>query len=158
MLYRLVASTLSIPYRCRRRSWRRRRQSCARFTFGIGRFSQTERARPLAWRPPDQNPPPHERPRPPDRRDPYDRRNARRQGLRSVDGRSQVICPSGCFLTGVSSLFSGFPKNISFGSDRKSTRLNSSHDQISYAVFCLKKKKTLKKDIKLLNKLHKESK
>src|SRR3989440_2260618 len=27
------------------------------------------------------------------------------------------------------------------GQDRKSTRLNSSHDQISYAVFCLKKKK-----------------
>src|SRR2546430_7726964 len=30
--------------------------------------------------------------------------------------------------------------------DRKSTRLNSSHSQISYAVFCLKKKK--KKSIK----------
>src|SRR5206468_11299395 len=29
----------------------------------------------------------------------------------------------------------------SWSSDRKSTRLNSSHDQISYAVFCLKKKK-----------------
>src|SRR2546421_9511996 len=29
--------------------------------------------------------------------------------------------------------------------DRKSTRLNSSHDQISYAVFCLKKKKNNKK-------------
>src|SRR2546430_10399417 len=29
------------------------------------------------------------------------------------------------------------------GGDRKSTRLNSSHSQISYAVFCLKKKKTL---------------
>src|SRR5206468_6068213 len=28
--------------------------------------------------------------------------------------------------------------------DRKSTRLNSSHDQISYAVFCLKKKKKIK--------------
>src|SRR3989440_2480849 len=28
--------------------------------------------------------------------------------------------------------------------DRKSTRLNSSHDQISYAVFCLKKKKKTK--------------
>src|SRR5699024_7981726 len=28
-----------------------------------------------------------------------------------------------------------------FGSDRKSTRLNSSHVSISYAVFCLKKKK-----------------
>src|SRR2546430_8398134 len=27
--------------------------------------------------------------------------------------------------------------------DRKSTRLNSSHSQISYAVFCLKKKNTL---------------
>src|SRR2546421_6741342 len=27
--------------------------------------------------------------------------------------------------------------------DRKSTRLNSSHDQISYAVFCLKKKNKL---------------
>src|SRR2546427_3648005 len=31
--------------------------------------------------------------------------------------------------------------------DRKSTRLNSSHSQISYAVFCLKKKKN-KKNVK----------
>src|SRR2546421_4815202 len=31
-----------------------------------------------------------------------------------------------------------------FNIDRKSTRLNSSHDQISYAVFCLKKKKNKK--------------
>src|SRR2546427_6093901 len=30
------------------------------------------------------------------------------------------------------------------GADRKSTRLNSSHSQISYAVFCLKKKKKKK--------------
>src|SRR5262245_62276454 len=30
---------------------------------------------------------------------------------------------------------------VTFGSDRKSTRLNSSHLGISYAVFCLKKKK-----------------
>src|SRR5206468_11445583 len=29
---------------------------------------------------------------------------------------------------------------LHFRPDRKSTRLNSSHDQISYAVFCLKKK------------------
>src|SRR2546427_8428823 len=28
--------------------------------------------------------------------------------------------------------------------DRKSTRLNSSHSQISYAVFCLKKKRTVR--------------
>src|SRR2546430_12194951 len=34
----------------------------------------------------------------------------------------------------------GFP-NKPDGRDRKSTRLNSSHSQISYAVFCLKKKK-----------------
>src|SRR2546428_6634046 len=33
----------------------------------------------------------------------------------------------------------GLPPELSL--DRKSTRLNSSHDQISYAVFCLKKKK-----------------
>src|SRR5688572_31467986 len=31
--------------------------------------------------------------------------------------------------------------------DRKSTRLNSSHSQISYAVFCLKKKKKKQKRI-----------
>src|SRR2546428_8473231 len=37
-----------------------------------------------------------------------------------------------CALTAISSWSSR---------DRKSTRLNSSHDQISYAVFCLKKKK-----------------
>src|SRR2546422_6021111 len=30
------------------------------------------------------------------------------------------------------------------GRDRKSTRLNSSHGYISYAVFCLKKKKNMK--------------
>src|SRR2546430_12184045 len=34
-----------------------------------------------------------------------------------------------------------WPANIGEEIDRKSTRLNSSHSQISYAVFCLKKKK-----------------
>src|SRR2546427_4953840 len=33
------------------------------------------------------------------------------------------------------------------GQDRKSTRLNSSHSQISYAVFCLKKKKISSKTL-----------
>src|SRR2546430_8336125 len=33
------------------------------------------------------------------------------------------------------------------GTDRKSTRLNSSHSQISYAVFCLKKKNKLRQSI-----------
>src|SRR2546426_4957895 len=36
--------------------------------------------------------------------------------------------------------------------DRKSTRLNSSHLVISYAVFCLKKKKKIQNDTKLINK------
>src|SRR5690606_41227954 len=36
---------------------------------------------------------------------------------------------------------SSFRAEPSRGSDRKSTRLNSSHVKISYAVFCLKKKK-----------------
>src|SRR2546430_12570928 len=33
--------------------------------------------------------------------------------------------------------------------DRKSTRLNSSHSQISYAVFCLKKKKAKSRNLEL---------
>src|SRR5947208_9327908 len=36
----------------------------------------------------------------------------------------------------------GEPRNFTYGRDRKSTRLNSSHQIISYAVFCLKKKTT----------------
>src|SRR2546427_3795936 len=40
----------------------------------------------------------------------------------------------------ISSSYAEFP-----GLDRKSTRLNSSHSQISYAVFCLKKKKNTEK-------------
>src|SRR2546430_8715179 len=34
-----------------------------------------------------------------------------------------------------------FKRFMTYEGDRKSTRLNSSHSQISYAVFCLKKKK-----------------
>src|SRR2546422_6453384 len=37
----------------------------------------------------------------------------------------------------------GDPLDGGEAADRKSTRLNSSHGYISYAVFCLKKKKTL---------------
>src|SRR5256884_1751902 len=43
-----------------------------------------------------------------------------------------VWCSVGCVLRSV------LPK-----ADRKSTRLNSSHGYISYAVFCLKKKNTI---------------
>src|SRR2546430_3373129 len=34
-------------------------------------------------------------------------------------------------------------RDVVAAADRKSTRLNSSHSQISYAVFCLKKKKVV---------------
>src|SRR5207245_8137102 len=43
-----------------------------------------------------------------------------------------------------------YKKNI----DRKSTRLNSSHGSISYAVFCLKKKRTNMKLIDVLKAVH----
>src|SRR5260221_10730018 len=43
-------------------------------------------------------------------------------------------------------LHEGMRRRRGCGGDRKSTRLNSSHTVISYAVFCLKKKK--KKTIK----------
>src|SRR2546430_4674230 len=39
-------------------------------------------------------------------------------------------------------------------SDRKSTRLNSSHSQISYAVFCLKKKKKTANHFTMHTSLH----
>src|SRR5688572_31559374 len=47
------------------------------------------------------------------------------------------------FTTTVDLQVSGVPPGVSasFTPDWKSTRLNSSHSQISYAVFCLKKKK-----------------
>src|SRR5689334_24255440 len=41
--------------------------------------------------------------------------------------------------------------------DRKSTRLNSSHSSISYAVFCLKKKKKIKTYHTLTHDLHNAS-
>src|SRR5690348_18160997 len=40
----------------------------------------------------------------------------------------------------------GTPLGGAAGQDRKSTRLNSSHPSISYAVFCLKKKKKEQKN------------
>src|SRR5438552_14558903 len=47
----------------------------------------------------------------------------------------------GILVTGPLRLFGGADLvDLSLGEDRKSTRLNSSHQIISYAVFCLKKK------------------
>src|SRR5438874_6230798 len=52
------------------------------------------------------------------------------------DGSSVVIAPDGRIVAQGKS----FEEDLIF-LDRKSTRLNSSHVEISYAVFCLKKKK-----------------
>src|SRR5258708_28684328 len=67
------------------------------------------------------------------------RSNDRPQGLKflagpflvGVDGTPGGVAPGTCYVPGVPST----------PTDRKSTRLNSSHQIISYAVFCLKKKK-----------------
>src|SRR5688572_32755220 len=40
------------------------------------------------------------------------------------------------------------------GEDRKSTRLNSSHSQISYAVFCLKKKNRINRPLLRISTSH----
>src|SRR5438132_4975976 len=48
----------------------------------------------------------------------------------------------------------GIPASgVPASADRKSTRLNSSHTVISYAVFCLKKKKQNKNMSRIMNKL-----
>src|SRR2546428_1964485 len=56
---------------------------------------------------------------------------------------SNRICPSPAERCRVPCVTSTGPASVTspLDLDRKSTRLNSSHDQISYAVFCLKKKK-----------------
>src|SRR3712207_8938471 len=61
----------------------------------------------------------------------------------------------GCLVANLPIIIPGIPESLKLGltggplivallvGDRKSTRLNSSHANISYAVFCLKKKNTL---------------
>src|SRR5256886_11445146 len=50
------------------------------------------------------------------------------------------ITASQCLLVRMTQLQAEGKMTDAHASDRKSTRLNSSHSQISYAVFCLKKK------------------
>src|SRR3712207_8195512 len=71
-----------------------------------------------------------------------------RRRVGAVDGTMTLTSPPG----GPTTLRVELP----CGSDRKSTRLNSSHANISYAVFCLKKKKNpnISHLVSLLNKTH----
>src|SRR5438067_6177077 len=67
--------------------------------------------------------------------------------FRSLPAESKKLPgQAGCTPRGVPHLFQLRPQRIVRAQrfeDRKSTRLNSSHVSISYAVFCLKKKKEL---------------
>src|SRR5690554_7351080 len=62
-----------------------------------------------------------------------------------IDGRARGIIARN-LVTGELERFAAHAVVIATGGygDRKSTRLNSSHVRISYAVFCLKKKKNIK--------------
>src|SRR5207249_8052929 len=62
------------------------------------------------------------------------RARARTSGLAGVAGRPRFL------LTGRTVLANRARRRGDVPEDRKSTRLNSSHVSISYAVFCLKKK------------------
>src|SRR5712664_4393156 len=62
--------------------------------------------------------------------------------FRSVIAPHRPRCREGCFVE-LGARYGQRPR-VGRAGDRKSTRLNSSHDQISYAVFCLKKKKKKK--------------
>src|SRR3712207_8682803 len=61
------------------------------------------------------------------------------------NNRIQVFSSNGTFISrlgayGIANGSFSHPEGIAIDQDRKSTRLNSSHANISYAVFCLKKK------------------
>src|SRR2546429_1385046 len=75
-------------------------------------------------------------------------RSIRVRGLGAGNGSGQLLAKSldvpgdlssAVFFLAAASLFPD--SNVLIHKDRKSTRLNSSHGYISYAVFCLKKKK-----------------
>src|SRR2546428_6815463 len=57
---------------------------------------------------------------------------------RDLGARLRTVAVAPCADDG--DLEQNLPRRSGRRLDRKSTRLNSSHDQISYAVFCLKKK------------------
>src|SRR3712207_8944517 len=72
-----------------------------------------------------------------------DHRRRVRATRRDRQGRDDDAAADGV-RDGVLHVPSELPRVRRSGGDRKSTRLNSSHANISYAVFCLKKKKEIR--------------
>src|SRR3712207_8440924 len=60
---------------------------------------------------------------------------------------TNVAQPNVEMLILISKLLEVSVDDLLWTEDRKSTRLNSSHANISYAVFCLKKKNTIKRKL-----------
>src|SRR2546430_8969853 len=79
--------------------------------------------------------------------------------MRKMMSNTSMTSTSGVVLMFDITVFSSEP----VPTDRKSTRLNSSHSQISYAVFCLKKKKkknkqsNIHKTTNYMNHIHTEN-
>src|SRR2546430_5198686 len=68
-------------------------------------------------------------------------RRARTRATRAESGRAAGGCCTASAFAAKRNISGQRGMDDLDGKDRKSTRLNSSHSQISYAVFCLKKKK-----------------
>src|SRR5256884_5451329 len=76
--------------------------------------------------------------------------------MRPLDGLVTTRTGSRCSRVGPAVTTTLFPcHGARCNRDRKSTRLNSSHGYISYAVFCLKKKKNIQQ-LKVPNTVHNE--
>src|SRR5438034_7216644 len=71
------------------------------------------------------------------------RGNGNGTGSAAVLGRIETLAAS----QAIDEVFVALPLDSAQPLDRKSTRLNSSHTVISYAVFCLKKKKIINKQM-----------
>src|SRR3712207_8498118 len=63
--------------------------------------------------------------------------------LDGAAGEAELQRPKGVLPGPVKEFIRARRYDVGLVKDRKSTRLNSSHANISYAVFCLKKKKTI---------------
>src|SRR5256885_10977055 len=66
----------------------------------------------------------------------------RKAGRSDVGRRAGEVAPRAAIVTDMPEIDAIEDERAAAARDRKSTRLNSSHLVISYAVFCLKKKKT----------------